>query len=81
MKRPHPVAGTFLATLMLWLLSIVCALVAVFMFGIDPAAGFTGQVSLPTVFGAVAALGSSLFALWTGWRACRALDYLVDKVR
>ena len=81
MKRPHPVAGMFVAALVLWLLSIVCALVTVFTVGIDPTAGFTRQASLPAVFGAVAALGSGLFALWTGWRACRALDYLVDKAR
>ena len=80
MKRPHSVAGMFAAALVLWLLSVVFTLVTVFT-GIDPAAGYTGQSSLPIVFAAVAAIGSSLFFLWTGWRACRALDYLVHKMR
>ena len=81
MKRPYPVAGMFVATLMLWLLSIGCMLITVFTQGIDSTTEFTGQASLPAILGAVAALGSGLFALWTGLRACRALDYLVDKVK
>jgi hypothetical protein len=81
MKRPHPVAGMFVATLVLWLLSIGCAVITVVTFRIDPTAGYTGQVPLPAVLGAAAALGSGLFALWTGWRACRALDYLVVTAR
>lgn len=71
----------FKATLVLWLVSIACTLITVFTVGIDPTTGFTGKASLPAILGAVAALGSGLFALWTGWRACRALDYLVDKAR
>lgn len=81
MKRPLPVAGMFAATLVLWLLSLGCAVFALFTQGIDPIAEFTGQPSVPAVVSAVAALGSALFALMTGWRACRALDYLVDKAR
>lgn len=81
MKRPHPVAGMFAATLVLWLVSIGCTLFVAFTVGIDPNAGLVGQQSLLAVFGAVAALASLLFALWTGWRACRALDYLVKAAR
>lgn len=81
MKRPHPVAGMFVATLALWLLSIACAVVAAVTFRTDPTAGLTGQVPLPMFLGAAAALGSGLFALWTGWRACWALDYLVATSR
>ena len=81
MKRPHPVAGMFAATLVLWLASFGCTLIAAFTVGIDPNAGLTGQQSLPAVFAAVAAVGAGVFAIWTGWRACRALDYLVRTTR
>lgn len=81
MKRPHPVAGMFAATLVLWLVSIGCTLFAVFAVGIDPNAGLAGQTSVLTVFAGVAAMGAGIFALLTGWRACRALDYLVNTAR
>ncbi|MGP5607728.1 hypothetical protein [Arthrobacter rhombi] len=79
MNRPHSVAGMFVATLVLWLVSIGCGI----------AAGLTlnwsadqGQQMQPLVIiGAVAAAGSAIFALWTGWRAGRALDYLVANAR
>ena len=81
MNRPHSVTGMFAATLVLWLVSIGCTLFAAFTVGIDPNAGLTGQPSLLAVFAAVAAVGSVVFAIWTGWRACRALDYLVRTAR
>ena len=81
MKRPHPVAGTFAATLVLWLVSIGCILFVAFTVRVVPNAGLAGQQSLLAVFGVIAALGSLLFALWTGWRACRALDYRVNAAR
>ncbi|WP_104104735.1 hypothetical protein [Arthrobacter sp. 08Y14] len=81
MNRPHPVAGMFAATLVLWLVSIGCTLFAAFTVGINPNAGLAGQPSLLAVFAAVAAVGAGVFAIWTGWRACRALDYLVRTAR
>ncbi|MCC3273506.1 hypothetical protein MUK71_01280 [Arthrobacter zhangbolii] len=81
MKRPHPVAGMFAATLVLWLASLGCTLFATFTVGIDPNAGIAGQPSLLAVFAAVAAVGAGIFGIWTGWRACRALDYLVRTAR
>lgn len=81
MKRPYPVAGMFVATLVLWAVSVGCAFLVAFTVGINPNAGLTGQPSPLVVFGAVAALGAGIFAIWTGWRACRALDYLVRTVR
>ena len=71
----------FAATLVLWLVSIGCTLFVAFTVGIDPIAGMAGQTSLLAVFGAVAAVGAGIFAIWTGWRACRALDYLVRTAR
>ncbi|KAD3455957.1 hypothetical protein GD627_14695 [Arthrobacter yangruifuii] len=81
MKRPHPVAGMFAATLVLWLVSVGCTLFAAFTVGIDLGAGLAGQQSLLAVLAAVAAVGAGIFAIWTGWRACRALDYLVRTAR
>lgn len=71
----------FAATLVLWLVSFGCTLFVAFTVGIDPIAGMAGQTSLLAVFGAVAAVGAGIFAIWTGWRACRALDYLVRTAR
>lgn len=76
MNRPHSVSGMFVATLVLWLVSIGCGIAAGITF--DPGAD---PVQPLVVVGAVAAVASAIFALWTGWRACRALDYLVASVR
>ncbi|WP_417215198.1 hypothetical protein [Arthrobacter sp.] len=76
MKRPHPVSGLYVVTIVLWLVSLGCAAVAATTF--DPAAV---GLSLPTALAGAAAIGSGLFALWTGWRACRALDFLVATTR
>jgi hypothetical protein len=81
MKRPYPVAGLFVTTLALWLVSIGCAVVTAVTFRIEPTTPLTGQLPLPVFLGAATALGSGLFALWTGWRGCRALDYLVATAR
>lgn len=76
MKRPHPVAGLFVATIVLWLVSVACGAIAAVTF--DPEAA---RLSLLAALAAVAAIGSFLFCLWTGWRACRALDFLVATTR
>lgn len=81
MTRPHSVTGMFAATLVLWLVSIGCTLFAASTVGIDPNAGLAGQPSLLAVFAAAAAASAGVFAVWTGWRACRAQDYLVRTAR
>ncbi len=79
MNRPHSVAGMFVATLVLWLVSIGCGIAAglTLNWNADP----VQQMQPLVIIGAVAAVGSAIFALWTGWRACRALDYLVASAR
>lgn len=76
MKRPHPTAGLFAMALVLWVSSAGLAVAAV--VGFDPAAD---RMSLPAALAGAAAIGSTLLLLWTGWRACRALDFLVATTR
>lgn len=76
MDRPYPVAGLFATTCVLWLASIGCAAYAAATFDFSAAGP-----SLSTLLAATAALAWGLFALWTGWRACRALDFLVSTAR